>query len=163
MNCILLQQNFPDSIFLKGNHEEMFKEARKSINELQFWVENGGISTLNSFRNMFGNSGLEDKLPNNVENFLNNLKIKFETDDYLFTHAGIDSRKNFYDQDDVDYLWSRNLFHSEKMLPKTVVCGHTVDKKVRMTDDRICIDTGAFFYGKMSCILLPERNVITIT
>jgi len=45
---------------------------------------------------------------------------------------------------------------------KTVVCGHTPQREVLIKDRLICIDTGLYYYGKLSAIDLLSKKIYQV-
>ena len=182
-HVLKLQKEGIKSIFLMGNHEQfMIDFLFNKINNLSNWLMNGADKTFKSYDIEvveFIKDGFEDqnidklrkvlleKLGQDHINFFSNLKLTFSADKYLFVHAGIDPKKKFQDQTKKDYLWSRSddFFHKDFKAEKIIVHGHTPEKNVVNFPNRINIDTGCYFSGKLSCACLndinDDRNFIT--
>jgi len=63
----------------------------------------------------------------------------------------------------MDLLWIRQSFYLyEGPFPKVVVFGHTPFPDVLMLEDRIGIDTGCVYGGKLSAVMLPDRVVFQV-
>jgi serine/threonine protein phosphatase 1 len=89
--------------------------------------------------------------------FLQNLELMFETGDYLFVHAGIRPGVPIDQQTADDLLWIREPFLScEQTFGRVVVHGHTVDSSPIVRHNRIGIDTGACWTGRLTCLVLEE-------
>ncbi len=87
----------------------------------------------------------------------------YETPDYLFVHAGIRPLVPVTEQNLQDLIWIRQeFFKFIGKYPKPVVFGHTPLRQVLMADDRIGIDTGCVFGGKLTCLKLPQREIIQV-
>src|SRR5699024_6985049 len=105
--------------------------------------------------------------------FLENLDYYYETDDYIFVHAGVDPKRTVEDTDPYDLVWIRDEFHQNYSGTKTVVFGHTPtpmlnnsysDHTVYFGDNNIIgIDGGAVFGGQLNCLELPSKKVYSIT
>jgi serine/threonine protein phosphatase 1 len=66
-------------------------------------------------------------------------------------------------QDLNDLLWIREEFYAYPgRYPKTVVFGHTPMREVLMDEDRIGIDTACVYGNKLTCLILPSRDVIQV-
>ena len=76
--------------------------------------------------------------------------------DYLFVHAGVMPNVPLEDQRYSDLMWIREEFLNceEHGLPYFIVHGHTPVDTVDIKDDRMNIDTGSFFSGNLSAVLL---------
>lgn len=139
--------------FLMGNHERMFLDFLQG-KERPLFLYNGGTATLESY------GGLS-RIPATHLRFLDGLQPYRETEDYLFVHAGIRPGIPLQEQDESDLLWIREEFYAHPgRYPKTVVFGHTPMREVLMGDDRIGIDTACVYGNKLTCVILPSREVI---
>lgn len=144
-------------IALKGNHEWMFERFLQGIDP-EVFLYNGGDKTLRCYMK-------EGRLvvPDEHVDFLRSLPLYVETPDYIFVHAGINPYKSLKEQDEMDLLWIRQSFYLyEGTFPKVVVFGHTPFPDVLMLADRIGIDTGCVYGGKLSAVMLPEREVFQV-
>lgn len=168
-----LEQQFKCT-FLKGNHEEMFFDYLSGLSEYDF-IANGGNKTLTSYK-LNGYPLEQDNpmmrfLPKKHKILFQEMKYLHETTDYIFVHAGIDTEyvngKYLYSkiQNRDTVAWDRKFHDSVRHVyagPKTVVYGHTPQDKVRFNDFAICIDTGAVFGGRLTCLVLPERRTVSV-
>lgn len=142
--------------FLMGNHERMFLDFLQGKDRFLF-LYNGGTETLESY-------GGVGKIPAAHLDFLNRLLLYYETDDHLFVHGGIRPGIPIQEQDSKDLLWIREEFYAYPgRYPKTVVFGHTPMREVLMEVDRIGIDTACVYGNKLTCLILPSRQVIQVS
>jgi serine/threonine protein phosphatase 1 len=66
-------------------------------------------------------------------------------------------------QREEDLVWIRQeFFQFIGRFPKPIVFGHTPLRQVLMAADRIGIDTGCVYGGKLTCLRLPDRQVIQV-
>ena len=133
---------YPETIFLRGNHEAMFLEYLSGENRFNF-LANGGHSTLEGYRRR---AAPDDPLPVPAEHltFLESTVLRHETDRYIFVHAGMRPRIPLAQQVERDLLWIRHDFiQSDCDFGKQVVFGHTPFKEPLVTRHKIGIDTGA--------------------
>ena len=89
-----LQQQYPDVVVcLMGNHEVMmssyFMQKRGSYNNLIVdyagsWLDNGGLETLKQLDEMDADTKEE------LLQWVMNLPVKYQYQDYFFCHAGVD-------------------------------------------------------------------------
>ena len=138
-----LKDAYPDRvILLKGNHELLAYRAflSDSKNELFFWAMEGAQYTIKSFGGF--EQAREILMP-----FINSLQIYYETADFIFVHGGIPSGKTIETSSEEELLWERDL---ESYVGKTMVVGHSPNVDVTRFPHAICIDTGAFHFGKLS-------------
>jgi len=141
-------------IFLKGNHEDMMLHPIDHGS----WYRNGGIDTINSYKN-------QKDFENHLEVFYKRLWLKYETPEIFFCHAGVHPSYPLANQIENDLLWIRKGFLGwPEPFEKMIVHGHSVeslDKPVQKTN-RINLDTGAVFGGKLTAALLePGKSIIT--
>jgi len=159
---IQLNKNF-DCVFIKGNHELMFMNYLSGLDENMF-LFNGGKITLNSYLkhgvNLSKDYVPKRNLPKKHFYFYNSLKLYYETEDFIFTHAGINTKVSLQEQDEWSLLWSKDFDHIEYS-GKTVVYGHNPSIKILNEPSKICLDTGSCYddMGVLSCMKLPERTV----
>ena len=74
---------------LMGTHEDMLIEAFHNPLALSSWLRNGGIETLKSF-----DAKEVTDIPQKYIDFIKNLKLYIELDDYWLVHAGFNFNKS---------------------------------------------------------------------
>ena len=68
--------------------------------------------------------------------------------------------RSFVEQEREDLLWIRGEFISSPYdFGKTVVFGHTGFSQPFIKANKIGIDTGAVYGGKLTCMELPEKKI----
>jgi serine/threonine protein phosphatase 1 len=83
----------------------------------------------------------------------------FETEDYIFVHAGLRQNVPPEKQNPDDLLWIReNFINSRHSFGKRVVFGHTPFEEPIIEPNKIGIDTGAVFGNKLTCVQLPDEK-----
>ena len=149
---------------LLGNHEAMFLEFLRDPYSptAAGYIFNGGSSTLASYSDDYG----DYVIPESHYDFLSSLDIYHEDEHHLFVHAGL---PNVPIQElDVtlhrrDMLWIRDSFLcSDFSWSKVIVHGHTPVDAVTILRNRINLDTGCVFNGRLSAIELPEGRVYSV-
>jgi len=151
---ITLPQRFPKIVFLKGNHEAMLESYLLGSNRLTYLM-NGGRKTLDNYLKKSGDSG-SSIIPQTHMDFYNSLKLFYQTDDFIFVHAGLRKKIPIEKQSPDDLLWIRNSFiNSDYDFKKRIVFGHTPFKKPMVQKNKIGIDTGAAFGNTLTCVELP--------
>jgi serine/threonine protein phosphatase 1 len=149
---------------LKG-FDEMLKNGGTPdadyITEMTEWMQNGGKSTLDTFRT------LDNEMREGVLEYLEDLPayeiMSAGGKEWLLVHSGIEG----YDPD-VDFEdYDADAFSSDDCLRKiegyTVVCGHMpttenylCDGKIYKGDGFVAIDCGAGRGGKLACFCLDN-------
>ncbi|MDD2723686.1 MAG: hypothetical protein PHH59_06655 [Methylovulum sp.] len=76
---------------------------------------------------------------------------------YFFVHAEINPRYSLARQSPEDLLWIRDEFTSiKKPFEKIIVHGHSVTDEPEVFPNRIGIDTGAYAFGVLTCLILES-------
>lgn len=144
-------QSYPGTVFLMGNHEQMFLDSLAG-KDISMFLINGGTNTLNSY---------EEKnwlpIPDRHVTFLKNLRFSFVTNQYIFVHAGLRPGVPVEEQKEHDLIWIREDFiASDYNWEKTIVYGHTPTTTPQLSAKRIGLDTGCVYGRHLTCC-----NVIT--
>ena len=156
---IELKKKYPTQVvFIKGNHEVMMIEGIPiSLNSSKYmlWMENGGQETLAGYikrvnikpdedfdpfpdrylKNpyLLARNRIADFIPKEHIQFLNETQMCYETDEYIFAHAGWDPGAKAHEQDNEGLLWGNPLLGTvlkyksrgiELPWEKTIVIGH---------------------------------------
>ena len=162
---IYISENY-NTIFLKGNHEDMFLKFKSGNYDFQNYIDNGGMTTLRSYKENRGNSSL----PHKHQLFFENLIHYYETEDFIAVHAGLNPKINtINDQSEYDMIWIRdNFYRKEKKWGKTIIFGHTpcniLHGKMNSIfyndkNNIIGIDTGACYGGLLTCLRWPDKII----
>ena len=151
---IKLRNKYPNTICIKGNHEAMLLDYLEG-RERELYIMNGGEDTLESYNIARGQNALSI-FPRDHLDFFRSLPFFFETEEYIFVHAGLRPKVSLHDQKPYDMIWIReNFYCSKAVFEKTVVFGHTPFQKPLVLPDKIGIDTGAVYGNKLTCVELP--------
>jgi len=166
---IELSETCTNTIFLKGNHEQMLLEyaATGDVETLRILRTLGIEATAESYgcrvRHLSGLAGL----PERHRDFLHNLEFSYTFGKYLFVHADanieiLNSQPIPEDLANADYISQTSLLSSRRLIDEheriegyTVVFGHTPFAVPLVTEDRICIDTGAVYGNVLTALELP--------
>ena len=178
---IALRDEYPNTIFLRGNHEQMMLDAFDATPPLEGiddrlplsheeleWLANEAKFTLKSY------SVDVDKLtdaeylqwrtfiPVEHLDFLRGTQLDFVTDHYHFVHAGL--------VHDDDNGWTPSMVVREPFLSskkdfggRVVVFGHTpqIDTKQPLVNpNKLGLDTGAAFGGPLTAAAIDPANPI---
>jgi len=150
-----LKKRVPGTIFLKGNHEDMLENYLDGSDRFTYLL-NGGQRTLDAYLNRTKNPGRYPVPPAHME-FFGSLRLYYQTDDYIFVHAGLRKKVPLESQKTVDLLWIRDEFISTDFnFGKRVIFGHTPFTEPLLQANKIGIDTGAVYGNRLTCVQLPE-------
>ena len=180
--CKKLQQQ--GAIVLKGNHEQFASECildmvlERPSEALQVWVgHNGGNCTYDELVTLSKNE-LGDLL-----SFMRRLPLYFAIGDYIFVHAGVNSKKPIEENKENDLVWCEDSFYyCPAYKGKTVIFGHIPtfllstpknrkDKAYRqgakvwrdpLNNDKIGIDCGSVFGGRLAALELPSGRAFYV-
>lgn len=156
-----LKNQVKNLIFLKGNHEDMLENYLSGHDRFTYLM-NGGQLTLDGYLNR-RRPGDPHPIPKEHIDFLKSLTLYYETDRYIFVHAGIRKKIPLDRQDTYDLLWIRSEFiKSDYDFGKQVVFGHTPFSKPLVQSNKIGIDTGAVYGNKLTCVKLPDMEFIQV-
>ncbi|MBI4767088.1 MAG: serine/threonine protein phosphatase [Deltaproteobacteria bacterium] len=162
---VQLKRKQPSTVFLLGNHEQMLQEFLGGEHINQFLV-NGGKKTLDSYlgdNRLYSSRDPRTIFPPEHLDFFNSLCPHYETEDYIFVHAGLREGIPLESQDLFDLLWIREDFYFSKFdFGKTVVFGHTPFQKPFIYKNKIGIDTGAAYGNKLTCLELPDMRFTSV-
>ena len=152
---IRLKSHFSEVIFLKGNHEDMLDKFINGTDRFTYLL-NGGQQTLDSYLAKPVQSEFFPIPPDHME-FFNSLRLFYETEKFIFVHAGLRPRVPLESQKTEDLLWIRDKFISSRYdFGKRVIFGHTPLKKPLVEPNKIGIDTGAVYGNALTCVQLPD-------
>jgi serine/threonine protein phosphatase 1 len=129
-----------DAIFLRGNHEEMLikRYDHYDFEEKMHLLFQAGISN------------------DSFEWIVNNTILKYESDNYLFVHAGLNIKKNIMEQNIEDLLWTRETGNYYDLTNQVVIHGHTIIVEPEQFGNRINVNTGCGSNGVLTALVLPE-------
>ena len=157
LQWIMQKSKYENFIFLFGNHEQMMVSTFSNRYEPEFWLSNGGNSTL---RNLKMNPEVLIEIINFIANLAIYHSMKIGGREYIFVHAGI--RGNFsMEEQDVEYLlWAReeflnknNGYNGDAM----VIVGHTPIQKLFIENNSVMFDAG--YIGKFLIANTQKKNI----
>jgi serine/threonine protein phosphatase 1 len=159
-----------DSVFLMGNHEEAMLSFMEDPIGGADWLQFGGDATLLSYgvglepgvhtaaRLREARDALVLALPPEHDKFLRRLKDSYSLGDYFFVHAAISPGKDLENQDPKVLKWGSQAFLEHKgLFNKVIVHGHTITTEPLFLRNRISLDTGAYYSGKLTCLILEGK------
>jgi len=152
-----LKKNYQKVICLCGNHESMLIRYLEGLDE-NMYLQNGGMMTLNTYGIFRSDAPRERKakIPADHLRFFESLLPYYETDQFIFVHAGLLPGIPLTGQTAHDLQWIRQEFiDSDYDFRKRIVFGHTHVSAPLVTANKIGIDTGAVYGGRLTCVELP--------
>jgi len=160
-----------ERVFLRGNHEDFLLRFvagdEDGLRRGGGWMINGGDATLRSYgvdappfaidhpvmrelRDRF-----DDALPTAHRAFLEATATSHRIGGYFFTHAGVRPGRPLDMQEPEDLMWIREPFlWSDEDLGAVVVHGHTPVARPEIRSNRINVDTGAVYNGRLTAVVL---------
>jgi serine/threonine protein phosphatase 1 len=154
--CFDLSKN-KNCFFLKGNHELEFIEQYKT-GQNDNWLSQCGQKTIDDFE-------LHKINQKEIFNWFNIMPLKFETNHFVITHAGIAKTEKPFDENNIDgVLWNRNEL---KNIGKVQIHGHTPLLKKEPVFNNISnswnIDTGAYYGFGLTGLKIDRQGEIIST
>jgi len=155
---LITLQNRCRLVALLGNHEEMMLQARRGEEELEFWFQCGGNSTLASY-----DEEKLDAVPQAHWKFLERCRLFYETSSHIFLHANYRPNKPLANQDRHDLLWLslRDFLPGPHISGKIAVVGHTpqLDGEILDIGHLNCIDTNCWQGGWLTALDVGSGQV----
>jgi serine/threonine protein phosphatase 1 len=163
---LVLEYTREDVVFLKGNHEAALLDFLEDPGRGVDWLGYGGLQTLASYgvapvgRGAGGAELERTALELGAAmgphiGFLERTRHSFRSGDVICAHAGIDPDRSPEDQGEGALLWGRSAFLDDGGVPGLrVVHGHWAEDAPVVTPRRICVDTGAYYSGRLTAVRL---------
>lgn len=173
-----LEQRYPQTVALLGNHEDLLLNAYDDPGEWLLWYTQGGRETLNSYvpervprdadpwarwqeheLRHFTQPAMANLIPAEHIAWLRARPLMHETASFIFVHGGVNPRcATPADTSRQDMLWIRNPFiHSDRDWGKRVIFGHTYQRNGPLVmPNKIGIDTMARSGGFLTAAVLDD-------
>ncbi|MCW5204417.1 hypothetical protein VU02_00550 [Desulfobulbus sp. N2] len=101
--------------------------------------------------------------PEEHMNFFRELPLLWEDEHGIYAHAGIEPGVHLTRQVSSYCLWARDEFiRTPYKFTKPVIFGHTVFREPLIQENKIGIDTGAVYGGKLTALILPEKRFVSV-
>lgn len=160
-------RNQVETVFLKGNHEDMFLSyIGLAGNHGDAFLVNGGGATLASYRisPLESPARILPRIPPDHLRFFTQLETRYVAEPFLCVHAGVHPQKRLDLQTQEELLWIRDLFiRDTHSLPYTIVFGHTPQRDVLFhLPYKIGLDTGLVYGNLLSCLETTEKVLFQI-
>lgn len=162
---ITLEQEQCETVFLKGNHEDMFLAFLGYPGDFgDAFLYNGGEATLMSYGISEGWGEIRSRIPQDHISFLMRLRMSYVWEGFLFVHAGVRPGVPLERQSTHDLLWIREEFFLHRHdLPYTVVFGHTPHRYPLVhLPYKIGIDTGLVYGNTLTCLEVTEKRLLQV-
>lgn len=177
-----LREEHPRTTLVSGNHELAMGAALGFIDAPEYtkwgerWLDHyGSEATFDSYGvSDFGNlDALRSVVPARHAEMLADVPWCVEHPDFFFVHAGVSQNSPFRLQREIlrqrDYSLNRPQWLCSKSLAYdeppadcryVVVSGHVHVPEVQFGQQRILIDTTGGSGGSLSCLMLPEKEIL---
>jgi serine/threonine protein phosphatase 1 len=163
-----------DCVYLLGNHEQTMLDFLAHPQAAAAWLTYGGQVCLMSYGVGQGRAQmmqqvdvlrdeLETRVPHSHLEFISSCRLTHVEGSYCFVHGGIRPGVPLDEQVPEDLLWIRDDFtRSTADHGCIVVHGHSISEEVDFQPNRIGIDTGAFYSGVLTALVLEgsEQRVL---
>lgn len=155
-----------ESISLLGNHEALMLDFLDAKPESEWWLGKGigGSETLQSFgidpRTAVDDlAAVKSKIGSETIAWLRNLKYSYTEGGFFFAHAGVRPGVPISKQSDEDLIWIRGEFTtSSRDFGLRVVHGHSPAREPEIKRNRIGLDTGAVWTGRLTAALIDPAD-----
>lgn len=159
---------------LRGNHDQAFVDFLGTGDSTRLFEHYGGFQTAASygvtadFTSPEGIAATREKLvaamPADQLRFLARLPFSETLGDFFFCHAGIRPGVPLAEQSQHDLIWIRDDFLDDPRLhPKIIVHGHTPVPAPEVMPNRVGIDTGAYYSGVLTALVIEGGNKRIVT
>jgi serine/threonine protein phosphatase 1 len=151
--CDRQDQDGDRCITLRGNHDLMMLEARRSAADFEVWMSCNGDTTLASYGLPPVRASL-DRVPVRHWRFLEQTRLYHEADRQFFVHGNVYPDLPLDEQPSYMLLWEKFYDPVPHASGKRMVCGHTSQKDGRIADlgHSTCIDTWACGDGWLTAL-----------
>ena len=144
----------PNTIFLRGNHDQMLLDAHLDPTKYGIWECLAGDAPLASYGAGESNELIE-QIPQSHWQFLAQTCVDFFEDErFIFVHAGIQPHRSPQEEDTERLHWLTLSSAQPHWSHRTVICGHSAQASGQIADlgHTICIDTGISKGGSLTCL-----------
>jgi len=162
---------YPQTIFLRGNHEDMLLSFLNSRGpQGNAYLSNGGAEFAASYGVDPSSAAellreeLKKAVPKEHLDFLQTLEHYVLAGDYVFAHAGLNPLRDLRAQVETDLFWIREEFIGNlHYFKRTVVFGHTPYEDILFhLPYKIGIDTGLVYGNMLSCIEVQQGKIFQL-
>jgi serine/threonine protein phosphatase 1 len=152
-----IKHSYPEVLFLKGNHEYIYKFHYTNVEQTDWATIGAGKVTIADFVN--NNISVTQAI-----NFFDSLQLEYDCDGFKVSHAGIaNSDTNVYEEDNYEYgiLWTRKELLN---IGKTQIIGHTPHNLksplYNLESNSYNIDSGCCYGRGLMGIIISEVGIL---
>jgi serine/threonine protein phosphatase 1 len=154
-----VRQTHRKTVCLRGNHEQMLLDFLMGGRNEDLFMANGGDSTLRNYGLNLSARGATACIPDHHMDFFYSLASLYETEAFIFVHAGLRPGVPLREQHPEDLIWIRREFtKSPHDFGRRVIFGHTPFGEPLVEANKIGLDTGAVYGGRLTCLELTEMT-----
>lgn len=147
-------------ICLKGNHEEMMEQTLAGTHRPDWWIGNGGDTTLASYGRHPDRGYQPGIVPQEHRDWIAGLPLIHVDAHRIFVHAGVDPDQPLGEQHSDVLLWKRYDHRDERGHGRRhVVHGHTPNERgPLLLDARTALDTLAVATGRLVIAVFDDAR-----
>ena len=138
-------------VCLKGNHEDMMRQAFSKSAKLDWWLGNGGGATLLSYGQRVDQVADPSIIPQEHIDWIKGLPLYHVDNHRLYVHAGVDPDLSPDGQTEHTLTWKRySAGDAGGFGPLHIVHGHDpFEDGPKLFAGRTDLGTGAFYTGRL--------------
>lgn len=157
-------------VFLQGNHEEALLDFVENPLKGKAWLDWGGTQTVASFgiapplgtpkedELLRLHEALMPRLSHYLP-FIQLLRPYYVSGEIVFAHASLEADLPLEHQPKRALLWGETTTGSSSTIPGfKLVHGHFAGDEPVLSDENICVDTGAYYSGKLTILRLDGHE-----
>lgn len=147
-------------VCLQGNHENIMLQSLADRTKIQWWIENGGNTTLLSYGHSLHGRYTPQIVPQEHVDWLRGLPLFHKDEHRVYVHAGVDSRHSLAGQYRKTLQWKLYDEHDhEGYYTKHVVHGHhQFADGPKLYKSRTNLDTCAWHTGRLVVGVFDDRK-----
>ncbi|MEL6387921.1 MAG: metallophosphoesterase [Pseudomonadota bacterium] len=167
--------SWPRTIVLRGNHEDALLSFLDAPEQGEAWLNYGGRQTFGSYGipvpsdmpsadELHAAAAALARAMQHHADFLRKTETHFVSGHVVLSHAGLDPALPLVGQPSEAMIWGRSGFLDIGPPPGLrAVHGHWDAPSPVVTRHRICVDTGAYYTGRLTAVRLDaETEVLSV-
>lgn len=154
-SIIHLVNNGFQIIHLLGNHEKMFYDYMVLEENKETYLFNGGEKTAKAYKDY--------KYINNHLDFIEQMPLIVETENYIIVHAGLRPNVDLIDQKEEDLIWIKHDFLDKDLsfFRKKIIHGHSINSSGKIffrKNGSISIDCGGYVNNRIGVLEIKKLD-----